>query len=217
MKIYATLLILLVALTPLGARAQTTHTVTQSGLGFSPANLTIEVGDTVRWVWTSLAHTVTSGTGASDPNVGVLFDAPLNSFSPQFQFTFNQAGTVPYFCRPHELGGMTGTIVVEEVSTPAPASARPRLLVHGVEPNPFNPRTSVRFTLAEPEAVTITVHDVRGQLVRELVAGEAMEAGDREVLWDGASDDGSGVASGVYFFLVRTATAEQVARGVLVR
>jgi plastocyanin len=217
MKKYATLLILLIALAPPGAGAQTTHTVTQTGTSFSPANLVIEVGDTVRWVWTSLAHTVTSGTGASDPNVGALFDAALNSFSPQFQFTFNQAGTVPYFCRPHELGGMTGTIVVEEVSTPAPASARPRLLVRGVEPNPFNPRTSVQFTLAEPETVTITVHDVRGQLVRELVAAEAMEPGDREVLWDGANDDGSGAASGVYYFLIRTSAEERVARGVLVR
>jgi plastocyanin len=217
MKTTALILLLLVALSPVVAAAQTTHTVTQTGTSFSPANLTIEVGDTVRWVWTSLAHTVTSGTGAGDPAVGALFDAPLNSFSPEFQFTFTSAGTVPYFCRPHEIGGMTGTIVVEEVPTPAPASARSRLEVHGVEPNPFNPRTSVAFTLGVPAAVTITVHDMRGRRVRALSSGELIEAGDREILWDGANDDGVGVASGVYFFLVRTSQDERVVRGVLVR
>jgi plastocyanin len=213
----ATILILMLALTPLVAAAQTTHTVNQTGTSFSPASLTIEVGDTVRWVWSSLAHTVTSGTGTSDPSVGALFDAPLNTFSPEFQFTFTETGTVPYFCRPHEIGGMTGSIVVEDVSTPAPATARSRLVVHGLVPNPFNPRTSVLFTLGQPEPVTIHVHDLRGRLVRELVRGEAMEPGDREVIWDGANDEGVAVASGVYFFRVITPSAEQVARGVLVR
>ena len=45
--------------------AQTTHMVTLSGASFSPADLTIDVGDTVRWVWVSEFHDVESGTSGA--------------------------------------------------------------------------------------------------------------------------------------------------------
>src|SRR5579883_687479 len=72
------------------------------GMTFSPVSMTIRVGDTVHWVWASNGlpdHTVTSGTGASDSNAGSLFDAPLNSSHPSFDYTFNSTGSFPYFCR----------------------------------------------------------------------------------------------------------------------
>lgn len=89
-----------------------THTITQTGVSFDPPEISITVGDTVEWVWTSLSHTITNGTSPSDPNVGTLFDDPLNSSSPTFSFTFDSAGDVPYFCRPHFAAGMTGIIHV---------------------------------------------------------------------------------------------------------
>lgn len=55
-----------------------THTVNQVGLTFQPDDLTIEIGDTVEWNWSTGSHTVTSGLGNGDPNAGNLFDAPLN-------------------------------------------------------------------------------------------------------------------------------------------
>ena len=73
-----------------------THTVTQEGLAFNPQNLTIEVGDTVEWIWTGGSHTVTSGTDLSDPEVGQLFDAPLNSANPSFSFTFTEVPLGPF-------------------------------------------------------------------------------------------------------------------------
>lgn len=104
-------------LAPLGLPAVSsadTTTVSTSATTFDPASVTIQVGDTVKWVRSSLAHTVTSGFGTADPNVGALFDAPLNLSNPEFTYTFSDtAGTYPYFCRPHELMGMAGTVVVE--------------------------------------------------------------------------------------------------------
>ena len=208
---------LALAVMPAVVSAQVTHTVNQVGTSFSPANLTIQVGDTVRWVWSTAAHTVTSGTGAADPDVAILFDSPLNSFSPQFEFQFNAAGSVPYFCRPHELLDMKGTIVVEDVATSSPPGNLAALQVHGVNPNPFNPRTSVSFTLGKSSPVTIMVFDMRGRLVRELLDGEQMEGGDQDVVWNGLNDDGAAVASGVYFFRVQAREFRQIVRGVLVR
>lgn len=84
--------------------------VSTPGTSFSPAQLRIYTGDTVMWT-SSGGHTVTSGTGASDPNVGSMFDHPLPS-GQTFQWVFIKSGTINYFCRPHELMGMKGTITV---------------------------------------------------------------------------------------------------------
>ena len=93
--------------------------VQQVALTFSPNDITINEGDTVEWVWNSLAHTVTSGTGSGDQDVGVLFDEILDSLNPTVSFTFNTAGDYPYFCRPHELQNMNGIVRVQ-VSQPIP-------------------------------------------------------------------------------------------------
>jgi plastocyanin len=121
-SLFACALLLAAITCPTGSHADTT-TVQTSGTTFSPPSVTIQVGDTVKWVRTSLSHTVTSGFGGSDPNVGALFDAPLNGLNQVFHYTFSDtAGTYPYFCRPHELMGMTGTVIVEPQLSGVPSA-----------------------------------------------------------------------------------------------
>lgn len=84
---------------------------------FSPASVTISLGDSVTWRWEGGSnHTVTHGTSeAAPPDVDKLFDSPLQD-SGTFGYRFSDPatlGTVPYFCRPHLAAGMTGTITVE--------------------------------------------------------------------------------------------------------
>jgi len=86
--------------------------VNHAATSFVPADIIIEVGDTVQWNWSIAIHTVTSGTGAADPEAGDLFDAPLDGANPTFSFVFSSEGTFPYFCRTHELMGMSGTVTV---------------------------------------------------------------------------------------------------------
>lgn len=209
-------LLALVVMAPIGVDAQVTHVITQVGTSFSPSAITIEAGDTVRWEWTSGLHTVTSGIGADARDAGALFDAPLSSGAPIFEFTFQEAGSVPFFCRPHESLGMTGTITVE-TATGAPDARPSPLRVLGVEPNPFNPRASLRFSLTEPASVSVAVYDLQGRRVQRLASRRAMEAGEHGLPWDGRDDAGEEVASGVYRFVVRAAGLEQVVSGVLVR
>lgn len=74
---------------------------------------TVAVGTTVEWQLSGvIGHTVTSGTGAAAPGAGSLFDFVMNPANPTFTFTFNTPGEFPYFCRPHENAGMTGTVIV---------------------------------------------------------------------------------------------------------
>jgi hypothetical protein len=67
-------------------------------------------------------------------------------------------------------------------------------------PNPFNPTTTLSFTVpADAGRVTLTVHGVTGQVVRTLVDTDGLPAGPHTAVWDGRDADGHAVSSGVYF------------------
>ena len=73
-------------------------------------------------------------------------------------------------------------------------------------PNPFNPVTKLAFTVPEGAGkVSLTVHNVNGQVVRTLV-DEEMPAGPAIAVWDGTDGGGTDLASGVYF--ARLSTSE---------
>ena len=89
----------------------------------------------------------------------------------------------------------------------------------GNAPNPFNPRTSIRFETAGEGRVAIDVFDVRGRLVRR-VADRVFPAGVHAVVWDGRDEAGGQPASGIYFSLLRTGgpgSPDQVRKMMLVR
>ncbi len=73
-------------------------------------------------------------------------------------------------------------------------------------PNPFNPETWIPFHLAQEADVSVRIYDTGGRLVRTLALGRR-EAGiymerERSAYWDGKSDTGEEVASGVYFYTI---------------
>jgi flagellar hook capping protein FlgD len=79
---------------------------------------------------------------------------------------------------------------------PSSPAAAPRFLTP--RPNPFNPHTTIDFTLDAPSHFRLAIHDVQGRLVRVLAEGTA-PAGSRSVAWDGSRSDGTPCASGAYF------------------
>ena len=73
--------------------------------------------------------------------------------------------------------------------------------VYGLEqnyPNPFNPTTQINYQLPENNHVTLQVYDILGNLVTTLINGE-IEAGYHSVTWNA-----SGIASGIYFYILRS-------------
>jgi plastocyanin len=97
---------------------------------FSPADLPINVNDTVHWVWASSGHNVSSGRNgnadsrfcspndtACDTNSAVLAGSnPLSDAGATYDHQFTAQGTYPYFCRPHYSMGMTGQITVHSAN-----------------------------------------------------------------------------------------------------
>lgn len=68
-------------------------------------------------------------------------------------------------------------------------------------PNPFNPSTEIAFDLPKTAHVELSVFNILGQQVINLVSGE-MPAGSHQVSWDGTDSDGESVASGIYFYRI---------------
>ncbi len=95
-------------------------------------------------------------------------------------------------------------------TTSVPSAAmRPATLA--AAPNPFVAGTAVRFTLARPGLVDLTVFDVGGRAVRHL-ARAWMPAGAHQLDWDGLADGGGTTASGVYLARLHGPDGESTAR-----
>jgi hypothetical protein len=83
-------------------------------------------------------------------------------------------------------------------------------------PNPFNPSTTIRYSLAKKSDVVLEICNTLGQRVRTLFNG-ARSTGDYETIWDGTNDNGGHVASGVYFYRLRTGEYNAVRKLVMIR
>jgi hypothetical protein len=66
-------------------------------------------------------------------------------------------------------------------------------------PNPFNPSTEITFALPKQTNVKLVVYNLAGEAVATLV-NQSMSAGNYHATWNGRTDDGRAVASGVYFY-----------------
>lgn len=65
-------------------------------------------------------------------------------------------------------------------------------------PNPFNPLTTIRYSVAKESSVEVVIYNVQGRKVRTLLK-KNKSAGEYRVVWDGKNDRGQQVATGVYF------------------
>jgi hypothetical protein len=91
----------------------------------------------------------------------------------------------------HSVGGSVGN---EDGVAPVAVTE-----LKGNYPNPFNPETTIKYSVKENTPVTLEVYNVKGQKVKTLVS-ETKAAGDHSVVWKGLDDNNRAVSSGVYFF-----------------
>lgn len=194
-----------------GSARAAVHEVLVESLSFSPANLQIEAGDTVHWIWAVGIHTVTSGTGCVADG---LFDAPLDSGNPEFSFTFDDPGMIDYFCTPHCGFGMVGSIEVTGTSDVSETSASTQLSAMAY-PNPFSTGTEIQLSLSGSDPVRIDIFDAAGRRTASL--GEVGSTrGSHNPRWDGNRSDGTKAPAGIYYALVSAGSNAQVVRLVKV-
>ncbi len=81
-------------------------------------------------------------------------------------------------------------------------SVSPLLKIETNYPNPFNPETTIRYNVPSDGKVLVTIYNVKGQKVKELVNKE-MITGRYSVVWNGQNTNGNAVGSGVYFVKIK--------------
>lgn len=173
------------------------HFVNIEGTTFVPSSITVRAGDTVIWSNTDfLNHTVTSGNPCS-PN-GIFNSGSLDPETGIFSFTFTDVGTFKYYCLFHCIAGMRGDVTVDPAPTPVESPAPTAMLGQNF-PNPFNPRTTIEYTLPTRSSAVLAIYDSEGALVVRMDQG-VRDAGTHRIEWDGRDASGATVGSGVYFY-----------------
>lgn len=169
-------------------------------------------GDPVAATVTVTGNTMSVTTDPAHGDYYKLLD------SGTYELTFVAEGY-----RPKTIAGVSttwGTPTVLDVQLAPTASPVPRVdqrrTAVAVWPNPFNPGTRVTLTVPVAGAVSLGVYDLQGRLVRSLLAGQ-YEAGDHPVAWDGRTDSGNAVPSGVYFARALTDAGPATAKLLLVK
>ncbi|MBN1824696.1 MAG: immune inhibitor A [Candidatus Eisenbacteria bacterium] len=176
---------------------QTAYTVDASGQGTQkPAGIPVFEDTHTGWVENVV------DLAAYDGETDVLFRFRLKSDT-----SIHQDG---FYFDDFQVRGMQ---VATGVELAAPGATR----LMGNSPNPFNPITTIRYTLASPARVDLDVFDLSGRLVRSLVRSRTEDSGSHSVVWDGRSDAGRPVSSGVYFYRLNAGDTQFVRKMALIR
>jgi plastocyanin len=173
--------------------AQTFHYVVVGNNYFYQPEITIQVGDTVRWI---------NGVDGGGVHNVVADDGSFTSGSPAFPWVydhvFSTAGTFPYQCSEHGASGMTGTITVESATyVKEDVLDLNDFALYQNYPNPFNPITKIRWQSPISGHQTLKIFDVLGNIVTTLV-DEYRNAGSYEVEFNAKE-----FSSGIYFYQLK--------------
>lgn len=159
----------------------TVITITAANFSFSPATVTAQCNDTIRWNWVSGTHTTTSST---IPNCASSWSGQLNSTSTMYQIMVPCQGTYNYGCSLHV--NMTGQILVV---CPSGINEQEKKAVVSLYPNPCMDKLIVKYENADQ----LAVYNVLGEKMMDLQLNG--NSGTAELI-------AAGLTSGVYFVAV---------------
>lgn len=170
-------------------------TITSPGFVFSPNTVTVTSGDTVIFALTSIHNAVEVSQATWNADQGTAMNG---GFSVNFgggSVVMTQTGTHYYVCTLHAAMGMKGIITVQPAVTGVADQAvvPSRYELDQAYPNPFNPATTIRYSLPAESNVQVSVFNLIGQQIATLSEGiEA--AGVHAARWNAG-----GNPSGIYF------------------
>ena len=113
-------------------------------------------------------------------------------------------------------GSVRGVVSSEEASQLVLYSLPQSYSLAQNYPNPFNPATTIRYELRDSGSVSLSIYDMSGQRIRQLV-DEHQQAGHYELEWDGRDASGARVATGVYLYGLRAGDFRSVRKMLLMK
>ena len=88
--------------------------------------------------------------------------------------------------------------------------------LHQNYPNPFNPVTTLRYDLPDDALVNITIYDVMGRVVSNLVSSQ-QDAGYKSIQWNATNSAGQPVSAGLYLYMIQAGQFSQTKKMVLLK
>jgi len=71
--------------------------------------------------------------------------------------------------------------------------------LYGNYPNPFNPTTTIEFSIQNDSQIDLSIYNIKGQKIANLI-NEQLQIGGHSIIWDGTDDSGKPVSSGIYYY-----------------
>lgn len=188
--------------------SQTVHIIEVRNNFFTPAEPTVGVGDTVRWVNIEGTHNV------------VADDNSFTSGSPAsgnwvYDHVFTSPGINPYYCSLHGAPGGSGMaaliMVVQSTDVRENEFSVNSFQLQQNYPNPFNPSTSIQYTIGNRQFVLLKIYNILGDEVATLV-NEEKEQGVYDIIFDAA-----GLSSGMYLYKLQAGSFVETRKMILLR
>ncbi|MDD3663236.1 MAG: T9SS type A sorting domain-containing protein, partial [Candidatus Pacebacteria bacterium] len=111
---------------------------------------------------------------------------------------------------PEQFGFRVLTLKTNDQQTPSV------LALHSNYPNPFNPSTTINFSLPTKAQTRLVIYNVRGQKVKVLLS-DTLDCGNHSVVWNGRDDSNRPVASGIYFARLEQSGATKISKMMLMK
>ncbi len=188
------------------------------GDDFGPSDITIAYSN-VSTDWPGMGNIYTdpqfSDAGAGDFNL----QAPspcVNAGTDLFLLDGDTIITIPsadYYGSAPDIGALESSYVVGLADDPAIPK---KFALHANYPNPFNPVTTIRYDLPSTTLVELTIYDIQGRMVRQLVSVE-QAAGRYSIEWSGTDDAGSALGTGLYICRLVAGTYAQSVKMVYLK
>lgn len=83
-------------------------------------------------------------------------------------------------------------------------------------PNPFNPTTTISFSIPEESNVELSIYNIKGQKIKTL-ANDRYSIGEHSIIWNGEDASGKKVSSGIYFYILITPNAYYTRKMLLLK
>jgi len=140
-----------------------------------------------------------------------------NSFTdenlePEIEYFYRVSGYVGYWT------GYTNTVsvIIESLDLDDNSAMLLNYKIHQNYPNPFNPFTTLKYDLPKDEFVTITVYDMLGNLIKNLV-NTNQSSGQKLVQWNATNNQGELVSAGMYIYTIQAGEFRQTKKMVLLK
>lgn len=153
-------------------------------------------------------------SGSEDlPRENLMHIAP---YSPQSLDDIYPDGLGYCYLNPQQIFTIQGSPFSVEQAVSADSPQTRAVVLHQNIPNPFNPRTTITYSMASAGHVELEIYDLAGRHVITQVS-EWVSAGEHRVHWNGKNSTGEQVASGVYLYRLKVGDYIETRRMVLVR